>query len=126
MTRLKVVCCTFLVISLALTSLSGKEASLSSEIVYVREDIPIIPTKPCKGKFYEDLVPDTFDIAERAKLGINVLTGATNPTADHELQRLPCSSLSGCLPAGKQAGETPVERGALRRPRPRPGSRRGP
>ena len=55
------------------------------KINYVREDIPAIPMKPYEGETYKDMIPDTFDIAERAELGINVLTRATNPNADHEL-----------------------------------------
>jgi len=53
--------------------------------MYIREDIPSIPIPPYEGETYEDLVPATLEIAERAELGINVLTGATNPLADHEL-----------------------------------------
>jgi hypothetical protein len=54
------------------------------KIVYVREDIPSISIKPYKGETYEDMIPDTLDIAERAELAINVLTCATNPNADYE------------------------------------------
>ena len=55
------------------------------KILYIREDIPSTPVPPYDGETYEDLVPATFDIAERAERGINVLTGATNPLADYEL-----------------------------------------
>ena len=57
----------------------------SGKINYVREDIPAIPMKPHEGETYNDLIPDTLDIAERAELGINVLTRCTNPNADYEL-----------------------------------------
>jgi len=39
---------------------------------------------PYQREVYEDLVPDTFDIAECANLAINVLTCATNPNQDYE------------------------------------------
>ena len=61
-----------------------KDATPDTEIQYINEDAPSIPVVPYKGKAYEDLVPDTFDIAERAKLAINVLTCATNPNQDYE------------------------------------------
>ena len=48
-------------------------------IDYVRKDIPAVTLKPCEGETYTDTVPDTFDVAGRAELGINVLTRATNP-----------------------------------------------
>ena len=54
-------------------------------IDYIRKDIPAVALKPCEGETYTDSVPDTFDVAGRAELGINVLTRATNPAADYEL-----------------------------------------
>ena len=52
---------------------------------YIREKIPAFEIPPYHGEQYEDRVPDTLDIAERAKLGINCLTGITDPEADHEI-----------------------------------------
>ena len=54
-------------------------------INYIRKDIPSIPMQPYEGETYNDTVPDTFDVAGRSELGINVLTRATNPAADYEL-----------------------------------------
>jgi hypothetical protein len=46
---------------------------------------PSIPLRPYLGQYYPDRIPDTYDVASRAALGINALVGATNPLADHEL-----------------------------------------
>ena len=55
------------------------------KIEYIREKIPEFEIPPYRGARYEDRVPDTLDIAERAKLGINCLTGITDPKADYEI-----------------------------------------
>jgi hypothetical protein len=54
-------------------------------IEYIREKAPAFEIPPYRGARYEDKVPDTLDIAERARLGINCLTGITDPNADHEI-----------------------------------------
>jgi hypothetical protein len=38
-----------------------------------------------RGQSYADLVPDTFDIAERARLGVHALTSITDSAADYEI-----------------------------------------
>jgi hypothetical protein len=53
-------------------------------IGYIRPEVPIeIP--PYLGERYEAWVPDTLDLAERAELAINGLTGPTDPKADYEV-----------------------------------------
>ncbi len=37
------------------------------------------------GEHYEDTVPDTLDLAERAALGLNYFMGMTEPDLDHEM-----------------------------------------
>ena len=54
-------------------------------IEYIRTDIPSLEAPASRGARYQDTVPDTLDIAERAKLGINVLTSITDPNADYEV-----------------------------------------
>ena len=54
-------------------------------IGYIRRDAPAIEVPAYGGARYEDRIPDTLDIAERAKLGVNALTEATDPDADHEM-----------------------------------------
>src|SRR6185295_2365727 len=74
--------------SLGLTLVAGAASAAEvqpGKIVYIREKIPSVPLKPYSGQTYEDTIPDTLDIAERADLAINALTGVTNPLADHEL-----------------------------------------
>lgn len=56
-----------------------------SPIKYIREDIPSFEIPAYRGKTYEDLVPNTLDIAERAKLGIHALTSITDPAADYQI-----------------------------------------
>jgi hypothetical protein len=52
---------------------------------YIRQDIPQFEVTAIRGTRYEDTIPDTLDIAERAKLGINVLTSITDSNADQEV-----------------------------------------
>jgi len=54
-------------------------------VQYVRTEIPRFSIPPYRGERYSDKVPDTLDLTERAKLGINVLTSITDPEADHEI-----------------------------------------
>ena len=56
----------------------------SGRIEYVRSTAPEIAIPPYRGMTYEDTVPDTYDVSERARLAINVLTRDTNPRADYE------------------------------------------
>jgi hypothetical protein len=62
----------------------GKEP-YAGKIGYIHGDAPSIPLTPCRGQSYEDTVPDTYDIQQRAELAINALTGATNPLTDYSL-----------------------------------------
>jgi hypothetical protein len=56
------------------------------KIGYVNEDLTHLPpVKPYTGQTYLDRIPDTYDVASRAALGVNALVGATDPLADHEL-----------------------------------------
>ncbi len=54
------------------------------KIGYIRPNAAPLAVKHVQGKTYEDLVPDTTDIAEMSKLAINVLTCDTNRLQDHE------------------------------------------
>lgn len=56
-----------------------------STIGYIRNDAPPVDVPAYRGECYEDLVPDTLDIAERAKLGVHVLTAITDPSADYQI-----------------------------------------
>jgi PAS domain-containing protein len=55
------------------------------KIEYIRDQIPAFDIPPYSGIRYEDRVPDTLDIAERARLGVHCLTANTDPRADHEI-----------------------------------------
>ena len=66
-------------------SVAGEKSSQTDKlkIQYVREEVPAFEIPPYRGQRYEDRVPDTLDIAERARLGINALTSVTDPAADY-------------------------------------------
>jgi hypothetical protein len=61
---------------------------------YVRDTAPRVDIPPYTGLRYRDNVPDTLDIAERAKLGINALTGIADSNADYEIYWLVNFSLN--------------------------------
>jgi hypothetical protein len=54
-------------------------------IVYVNPNVPSVNLPPYRGRRYTATVPDTLDLAERARLAIHAMTEATNPLADHEI-----------------------------------------
>jgi len=56
-----------------------------SQIGYISSSIPSLEPPPYRGEWYDDEVPDTLDISERAALAINGLTGPMDPEMDHEL-----------------------------------------
>jgi hypothetical protein len=76
-----------IVVFLLLSFSSSSPADLlRSKVPYIRDKKAApLEVPPLKGKYYNDLVPDTLDIAERAELAINALTAATDPEADYEI-----------------------------------------
>ena len=60
-------------------------SSKESAIEYIREEPLPFKIPPYEGDRYETWAPDTLDLAERAELGINGLTGPTDPEADYEV-----------------------------------------
>ena len=56
-----------------------------SKIGYIRTEIPTFHIPPYSGDRYSDTVPDTYDIAERAKLAVDGLTELTDPAVDHDI-----------------------------------------
>ena len=55
------------------------------KVEYVREIIPSFQVPTAQGTHYVDTVPDTLDIAERAELCINTMTGIADYNADQEV-----------------------------------------
>lgn len=53
-------------------------------IRYITPDVPEIEGLEYRGERYEALVPDTFDLAERAALAIHAMTEGLSPACDHE------------------------------------------
>lgn len=56
----------------------------SYDIDFISNEAPAFEIPPYRGQWYEDTVPDTLDISERAKLAVNVLTSMPDPDADYE------------------------------------------
>jgi hypothetical protein len=54
-------------------------------IGYISAKIPKVTVPPYKGDKYQATVPDTLDLAERARVAINALTEVTNPDEDFEI-----------------------------------------
>src|SRR5215467_3832004 len=67
----------------------GGERTASPEkkvnIGYARQEIPVFDIPPYSGELYEDTVPDTLDLAERAKLALRAATSITDPDAEYEI-----------------------------------------
>jgi hypothetical protein len=63
----------------------GRPDTAPSKIGYIRPEIPTFEIPAYRGKRYEDTVPATLDITERAKLGVHVLTSITDPAADYQI-----------------------------------------
>ena len=67
---------------------SGAVSSSKIRPQYIRGKIPSFEIPPYKGQTYEDRIPDTLDIAERARLAINGVTSIADPDADYEIHFL--------------------------------------
>src|SRR5215471_16247399 len=63
----------------------GSPATTPSKVGYIRPEIPAFEIPAYRGKRYEDTVPATLDITERARLGVHVLTSITDPAADYQI-----------------------------------------
>jgi hypothetical protein len=54
-------------------------------VQYIRKEAPAFDIPVYRGQSYADTVPDTLDIAERCRLGVNALTAIADPEADYEI-----------------------------------------
>ncbi|MDE2926338.1 MAG: glycoside hydrolase family 127 protein [Acidobacteriota bacterium] len=61
------------------------EESEPGKIGYISPEIPEVTFPELKGEWQEGLVPDTLDLAERARLSINALTESADPDAGYEI-----------------------------------------
>ncbi len=66
------------------------EAPDRENLEYICNDVPRFEELSYPGQRYEAFVPDTLDLQDRAALGINGVTGPTDPEADHEMYFLAC------------------------------------
>ena len=71
---------------LAMACTGGKAAELqeSSESRYVNPVPPVVTLPTYQGNRYLVQVPDTLDLAERARLAVHGLTSCVDPQADYE------------------------------------------
>ncbi len=60
------------------------QSLLKGKITYIRSEAPSVKVPPYRGERYEDMVPDTLDIAERARLAIQGIVNTTEPDLDYE------------------------------------------
>ena len=56
-----------------------------SKIGYIKDSAPAFQVPAYRGQSYADTVPDTLDVAERAKLAVHGLTSITDPAYDYEI-----------------------------------------
>jgi len=66
-------------------SLPPDTGGVKHAIRYINDSAPHFEVPSYAGTRYEDTVPDTLDLAERAKLGVHLLTSITDPLADDEI-----------------------------------------
>ena len=64
---------------------ASTEPRRSTGIEYMNPVVPEVDRPEYKGQRYQALVPDTLDLAERAALAVNGMTGPTDPDADYEI-----------------------------------------
>src|SRR4030095_11323243 len=55
------------------------------QVQYIRPSAPPFDIPPYRGHTYADKIPDTLDLAERCRLGINATTAIADPRADYEI-----------------------------------------
>lgn len=65
--------------------LGTRDSAAGMKVGYIRERAPSFEIPPYRGLSYTDRVPDTLDVAERAKLGVHALTSITDPAVDYEI-----------------------------------------
>lgn len=52
---------------------------------FIRRETPVFDLPACQGERYDDMAPDTLDLAAMADLALNGLTGPNDPHAGYEL-----------------------------------------
>ena len=55
------------------------------KIKYINSTKPQVELPAYRGQAHEVMVPDTLDLQDMASIGVNGLTGPTDPEADYEL-----------------------------------------
>ena len=55
------------------------------KIPYVREAIPEFQVPAYRGDTYNDMIPDTLDLAERLRLAVHASTSIADPRVDDEV-----------------------------------------
>src|ERR1700722_1865815 len=74
-----------LVADVAASAGQPKAKNVAHHAEYIRKESPDFQMPLYSGKSYQDLVPDTLDLQERAKLAIHGITSITDPEWDYEI-----------------------------------------
>ena len=64
--------------------LRSRESPTGSGIWYVRDDIEEVNYPPFQGEYYESMIPDTLDLAERGRLAVHGITNIADPRTDYQ------------------------------------------
>ena len=80
-----------LILMMLIALQSWGDPVLKGKVSYI-SDKPVIDigVPEVTGKYYNDIIPDTLDIADRADLAINILTENPDPDADYEIFWVTC------------------------------------
>ncbi|OFX13927.1 MAG: hypothetical protein A2Z18_08570 [Armatimonadetes bacterium RBG_16_58_9] len=76
---------TLLLGGLAVPNVAADQSTGDYKVRWIRNQIPVFNIPTYRGDRYEDMVPDTLDIQQRINLGVNGLTGPTDPEKDYML-----------------------------------------
>jgi hypothetical protein len=81
----------FALSAIVLFSVSSPAQMLKSKVPYIRDKkVAPLEVPPVKGEYYNDLIPDTLDIADRAELAIHCITENPDPKSDYEIYWVTC------------------------------------
>jgi hypothetical protein len=76
--------CVALLLSLISISVFAEDIGKINVQYIQKGDVVDLKVPSVQGEFYNDMIPNTLDIADMANLAVNVLTSNTDPNADYE------------------------------------------
>ena len=72
------------VVTRRITPPRSKESPTGSGIWYVRDEIEEVAYPPFQGEYYEAMIPDTLNLAERGRLAVHGITTIADPRTDYQ------------------------------------------